>query len=195
LQAQNFECMEVSRSDAAWEAMYAPYDQPTYQAVLDQLRPSDVILDIGAGDLRLARKMARTARAVYALEINRQVLLQADPLPDNVIPIQADARAFEFPTDVTVGVLLMRHCTHFRLYLEKLRMAGARRLITNARWHMSVETIELETEPVPFNNISMGWYACRCGGVGFKIGPVEQWASEMDRITQEVIDCPGCRQV
>ena len=54
----------------------APYDSPTYQAVLDQLGPEDVILDIGAGDLRLARQMARIARKVYAVEINARVLDQ-----------------------------------------------------------------------------------------------------------------------
>ena len=54
--------MESNISEATWEAMFAPYDQPTYQAVLDQIQPHDIILDIGAGDLRLARQMAQIAR-------------------------------------------------------------------------------------------------------------------------------------
>ena len=128
--------MELALSAFDWEAMYAPYDQQTYQAVLDQLGPEDVILDIGAGDLRLARQMARLARKVYAVEIKLRVLDQAyaspDPLPDNLIPICADARTLEFPSGITTGVLLMRHCTCFRLYEEKLKKAGAIRLITNA---------------------------------------------------------------
>ena len=78
--------MEALLSDAAWEAMYAPYDQPTYQAVLDQLGPQDVILDIGAGDLRLSRQMARIARKVYAVEINRQVLDQAYAAATRCLP-------------------------------------------------------------------------------------------------------------
>ena len=38
-----------------WELHWAPYDPATYQMVLEQLLPDDVVLDIGAGDLRLAR--------------------------------------------------------------------------------------------------------------------------------------------
>ncbi|HSK65767.1 MAG TPA: hypothetical protein VK888_02485, partial [Anaerolineales bacterium] len=61
--------MEAVLPDAAWEAMHAHYDQPTYQAVLDQLSSKDIVLEIGAGDLRLARQMARFARKVYAVEV------------------------------------------------------------------------------------------------------------------------------
>ncbi len=42
-----------------WEARWAPYDEATYAAVLAAIRPDDVVLDIGAGDLRLARRMAQ----------------------------------------------------------------------------------------------------------------------------------------
>ena len=110
--------MEATLSDAAWEAMYSPYDQPTYQVVLDLLKPEDVVLDIGAGDLRLSRQMASITQKVYAIEINTFVLdkglTSRDLLPANLIPILSDARTFAFPTDTTVGVLMMRHCTHFR---------------------------------------------------------------------------------
>ncbi len=54
--------------------MFAPYDQATYQAVLDLLRPGDVVLDIGAGDLRLSRQMAAVTRKVYAVERSLAVL-------------------------------------------------------------------------------------------------------------------------
>lgn len=188
--------MEAARSDAAWEAMYAPYDQATYQAVLDWLCSEDVVLDIGAGDLRLAWEMARIARNVYAVEVNAQVLDQAyglpKPLPANLIPICADARTLEYPSGITTGVLLMRHCTCFRLYADKLRNAGATRLITNSRWRMGVEVVDLLTPRKPFTEAEMGWYACLCGGTGFKEGPVEHWSSEMDRITNEVFSCPHC---
>jgi hypothetical protein len=186
---------------AAWEAMYAPYDQPTYQAVLQLLKPEDIVFDIGAGDLGFSRQIARLVSKVYAVEINDLILQKGfssrDLLPDNLIPMHADARAFDFPTDITVGVLLMRHCTHFRLYSEKLRMAGARRLITNARWHMnmSVEEVNLQVERTSFSEVGMGWYACLCGATGFKVGPVEQWSNDMDRVIHEVADCPQCQQV
>jgi SAM-dependent methyltransferase len=188
--------MESTPSASDWEAMFAPYDQSTYHTVLDHLRPEDVILDIGAGDLRLDRQIAWIVQKVYAVEVNPRVLDQAmalsKPLPANLIPICADARTLDFPSDITTGVLLMRHCTCFRLYAEKLRKAGARRLITNARWHLDVETVNLPVQGKPFTHTGMGWYACICGGTGFKEGPAEHWTTEMDQTTNEVSSCPQC---
>ena len=184
--------MNITLSDSAWEAIHAPYDQLTYRAVLNQLGPQDVILDIGAGDLRLSRQMAQIVRRVYAVEMNECVLRQHDPLPANLTSICADARTLDFPSDVTTAVLLMRHCTCFGLYAKKLQKAGAARLITNARWRMSVEVIDLLAERLPLAEAGMGWYACICGGTGFKEGPVEHWSFEMDRITNEVSSCPQC---
>ncbi|HEX7234594.1 MAG TPA: class I SAM-dependent methyltransferase [Nitrosospira sp.] len=186
--------MESTLSD--WEAIFAPYDRQTYQAVIERLWPEDVILDIGAGDLRLARQMARIVRKVYAVEINPQVLGQAktlsEPLPDNLILICADARTLDFPSDVATGVLLMRHCTSFRLYAEKLQKVGATRLITNARWHMDVEMVNLLVQRKPLTETAMGWYACICGGIGFKEGSAENWTQEMDQVINEVYSCPKC---
>lgn len=191
--------MEVTPSDAAWEAMYAPYDQPTYQAVLARIRSNNIILDIGAGDLRLSKQMAAIARKVYVIEINAQVLDQAyavrAPLPANLIPIHADARTLDFPSDITTGVLMMRHCTCFRQYAEKLQKAGATGLITNARWRMDVEEIDLSARRRPFAEIGMGWYACLCGRTGFKEGPAEHWSMEIDRITNEISECPRCKVI
>ena len=184
--------MKATLSAADWEAMYASYDQPTYQGVLDQLGSNDVILDIGAGDLRLARQMAQIARKVYAVEINARVMDQADPLPANLITTLADARVLAFPSDITAGVLMMRHCTCFRLYAEKLRTAGATRLITNARWHMDVEVVDLQVQRKPLAEAGMGWYACLCGGTGFKEGPAENWSIEKDRAVNELSSCPQC---
>lgn len=178
--------------------MFAPYDPSTYQAVLALLKPQDIVLDIGAGDLQFSRRMARGTRKVYAVEVNTLILQQgldsSATCPDNLIPIPADARKLDFPTGITVGVLLMRHCTHFRLYSAKLRLAGAGRLITNARWRMDIEEINLQTQGSSFNSIGMGWYACSCGATGFKTGPMERWSSELDQVTHEVMDCPQCRQ-
>jgi SAM-dependent methyltransferase len=191
--------MEATLSASDWEAMFAPYDSGTYQTVLDQLRPDDVILDIGAGDLRLTRQMAQIAHKVYAVEINPLVLDQAkalfEPLPANLTPICADARLLDFPSEVTTGVLLMRHCTCFRLYAEKLQNSGAKCLITNARWGMHMEVVDLLVERKSFDEIPMGWYACICGGRGFKEGSAEHWSHEMDAITFEVSSCPQCMEI
>jgi hypothetical protein len=123
------------------------------------------------------------------------VLDQADPLPVNLIPIRADARLLDFPSDITTGVLMMRHCTCFSLYAAKLRNAGADRLLTNARWRMDVEVVNLLAQRSSFSGSGMGWYACLCGGTGFKEGFVEYWSIEMDRITNEVSNCPQCKVV
>ena len=188
--------MESILSASDWEAMYAPYDQGTYQTVLSQLRPDDVILDIGAGDLRLARQIAKIVRKVYAVEIDPQLLDQAkalsEPLPSNLTALCTDAQTLHFPSNITTGVVLMRHCTCFRLYAEKLRGAGAARLLTNARWHMDVEVVNLLVQRLPFSEIEMGWYACICGKTGFKEGSAEHWTSELDEIITEVSNCPQC---
>jgi hypothetical protein len=179
-----------------WEYQWAPYDPPTYQAVIEKLRSDDIVLDIGAGDLRLARQMAATVRKVYGIEINSDVLKQGleknAPLPSNLIPICADARIMDFPSEVTVGVLLMRHCTHFREYASKLKDVGCQRLITNARWRMNVETIDLLTLGIKFEKVKIGWYACWCGAVGFKDESAELLTPETEAIIHEVIDCPNC---
>ncbi len=78
------------------------------------------------------------------------------PLPANLIPICADARVLDFPSGITAGVLLMRHCTNFRLYAEKLQKAGAARLITNARWRMDVESMNLLAQRKPIAGCGHG---------------------------------------
>ena len=180
-----------------WEFHWAPYDVPTYQLVLDQLSADDIVLDVGAGDLRLARRMADIAGKVYALEVNHSLLEEGlasfSSLPANLIPIGTDARAFDFPRGITSGVLLMRHCTHFQLYAEKLRDCGCQKLITNARWGMNVEVIDLQAARISYKDLEFGWYACWCGAVGFKPGPPEKITPETEAIIYEMIDCPNCK--
>jgi hypothetical protein len=185
--------------DAAWEALWAPYDQPTYQAVVDKLAPNDIILEIGAGDLRLSKQMAKLTRTVYAIEIQELPLNQAfnsmyEHLPGNLIVIHGDACSLPFPSGITIGVLLMRHCIHFQLYASKLIKARCQMLITNARWRMGVEAISLQEPRVPFDKVSMGWYACYCGAVGFIPGPVGLLTPDLEAIIHEVVDCPRCQK-
>ena len=180
--------------------MWAPYDEATYRAVLNQIAADDVVLDIGAGDLRLARRAARVCRRVYAIEIQKELLELArrdeDNTPaDNLIVLHGDARHLPFPRDVRTGILLMRHCAHFRLYADKLKAAGAGRLITNARWRLGVEVMALQAERIPYRQLEMGWYACWCGATGFKPGPVERLTLAVIEAVQEVIDCPKCQTV
>jgi len=177
--------------DATWEALWAPYDEETYARALAYIPTGATVLDIGAGDLRLARRAAGRARLVYAIEQHPELLV-GEPLPPNLITICGDARTIPFPSGVDTAVLLMRHCRHFALYRAKLEAIGAARLITNARWGMDVECIELTRAPVPYDSLSMGWYACRCGATGFRPGPPEQLSALLADTTYEVDQCPEC---
>lgn len=177
-----------------WEEMWAPYDEATYQAVLTYLRPDDVVLDIGAGDLRLALRMAPKVQLVYALEQNEALLANLTRLPPNVQVLCTDARTAQFPPNVTAGVLLMRHCRHYQLYAQKLAAVGCERLITNARWGMHVEFVNLRRFRVPYTAVFMGWYACACGAIGFKPGPAENMLPEMETVIHEVRACPTCQK-
>lgn len=180
-----------------WERLWAPYDEPTYQQVLEWIRPEDIVLELGAGDLRLARRIAALARRVYAVEIQADLVLAAQrtALPTNLTVLVGDAQDLPFPADVTLGVLLMRHCRHFALYADKLLAVGCARLITNARWRLDVELVDLAAPRLAFEQVRLGWYACRCGAVGFVPGPPEALTPELEQTIHEVQSCPQCQRV
>lgn len=176
-----------------WESLWAPYDEATYAAVLAAIEPSDVVLDIGAGDLRFSRRIAERAQRVIAWEIQPGLLAVAiRPMPANLVAMVTDARIEPVPAGVTVAVLLMRHCKHYALYVKKLRDAGCRQLITNARWGMGVEVVDLGPG-VPFDSVAIGWYACRrCGAVGFVGDNVHQVIAATFEHVEDVEGCPLC---
>jgi len=176
---------------ASWESHWAPYDDSIYGPALEALRAEDVVLDIGAGDLRFAVTAAARARRVIAIE-QQTGLIGAGPWPTNLEIVIADALAWPFPTGVTVGVLLMRHCTHFRDYARRLRAIGATRLITNARWGMGVEVVDLLAARVDFGRLTAGWYACDCGAVGFAAGTPDAITQESLERAAAVARCPAC---
>jgi hypothetical protein len=180
----------------AWEAAWAPYDESTYHQVCAAVTAQDTLLEIGAGDLRLARRLAGIARRVIAVELQGALLQRARgaaALPGNLFAVQADARSFPTPPGVTAAVLLMRHCTHFQQYAQNLKLAGVNRLITNARWGMGVEVIELQAPRQAYQQLPMGWYACWCGAAGFKPGSAEELTPALDTIQHEVLHCPRCQ--
>jgi hypothetical protein len=174
-----------------WEIRWAPYDEVTYQTALSYVRADDVVLDIGAGDLRLSRQMARIARYVFAIEMAPNLLSGGPPWPDNLMVVCADARCIPWPNCVSLGVLLMRHCTHVGLYVARLRVVGCRRLVTNARWRMGVELMDLRPR-VAWDTMDIGWYACTCGQVGFIPGSPDQLTEERVEQVAEVEACPAC---
>lgn len=176
-----------------WEGAWAPYDEASYAAVLAAIGPDDVVLDIGAGDLRLARRLAGIARRVVAWEINPKLLAGAfGEAEDNLTVACCDARSQPVPRGVSVAVLLMRHCTHYGLYVAKLRAADCRRLITNARWGMGVEVVDLGPGD-SFDARASGWYACRrCGAVGFAGDDPDGLTPETFELVNDFDGCPRC---
>ncbi len=91
-------------------------DVEFYPFVLENLEANDVVLDLGAGDLRLDILMAERVKRVYAVEVNpilvgRALQVIGYDLPRNLIVICANLFDIETPKDVTVVVILMRHCT------------------------------------------------------------------------------------
>jgi hypothetical protein len=138
--------------------------------------------------------MAAKARQVYAWEIQVEMLAEnCVNLPSNLAVYGTDACFEPVPNNVTVAVLLMRHCQHFMIYAKKLRAAGCQRLLTNARWGMNVELIDLQSPRMLYTAMPMGWFACWCGHTGFKAGPAERLTWEMETAVTEVIFCPNCR--
>ncbi|MBC7227047.1 MAG: rRNA adenine methyltransferase [Thermoflexales bacterium] len=175
-----------------WEGRFSPYDEDLYQAVLEHVAPTDVVIEIGAGDLRLALRLAQQAQQVYAIEVNPLLVAQALKgiglsLPRNLAVICANALDFPVPAGVTVGILLMRHCRHFGVYFDRLQAAGCRQLLTNARWKYGLEVVDLTVSRIPFAELAEGWYACRCGAVGY-VGT----GNRPDAAPVEVTDCPAC---
>lgn len=177
--------------DSQWENMWAPYDEETYAQALAYIPCGAAVLDIGAGDLRLARRIAERARIVYAIE-QQFGLIAGESRPPNLAVICGDARDLPFPVKIDTAVLLMRHCRHFALYRAKLEAAGCERLITNARWGMGVECINLTAPVRQYDQMKIGWYACRCGATGFRSGPPEQLSEFLVEYIHEVDNCPEC---
>ncbi len=187
---------EASAAAIHWERRWAPYDETTYRAVLSQVQASDMVLEIGAGDFRLAYRLADKARHVLAIELNPALvsMAQSRPRPPNLSIILADAYRYPFPTGTTVGVLLMRHCRHFGIFADKLTAIACRRLITNARWGHHVEVIDLAAPRLHYSELAIGWYVCWCGATGFIPGPAKQLTPRLEQTIFEVKGCPLCSQ-
>ncbi len=175
-----------------WESWYSPYDEDIYRQALADIDEDDIVLDIGAGDLRLALRVAELAHRVYAVEFNPLVIGPALEtiglsLPRHLHVVCANALDFPIPSGVTTALLLMRHCQHFGVYFDRLQQAGCRKLITNARWKSGLETIDLTAPRRPFEQVGEGWYACRCGHVGYTGA-----GTRVDAAPVETIACPAC---
>ena len=190
--------MRSSAITTDWEKIWFPYDESLYMEVLNSIFYEDVVVDIGAGDLRLSKRIAEKCNYVYALEINSEVIRNGinknkSHVPENLQVLNVDARYYPFPNGITTGVLLMRHCKHVKDYINKLKDVGAGRLITNARWRFWVETIYLNNPRIEYNDLIIGSFACLCGSVGFKPGDINLLFPGIENVVNEVVNCPGCQ--
>ncbi len=200
----------VPQSAVEWEACWAPHDEATYAWVLARLAPGERVLDIGAGDLRLAVRLAERGCVVTAIERERTVLerglrrlgvapgsrcreIALDIGVGHLTVVLADASAWPFPP-VESAVLLMRHCTRFGEYIARLRAVGCRRVFTNVRWRCGVEEMRLDRLR-PFAAVDTGWWACTCGAVGFAAADPALIDAEALARVQDVENCPQCSPV
>lgn len=97
------------------ELFFVPEDW-LYDEVLEQLNKDDVVMDMGAGDLRLSLLMAEKVKKVYAIEINHQVVSYAldvisYDIPPNLDIIVGSMFDYEIPSDVTTIVVLVKNIT------------------------------------------------------------------------------------
>ena len=86
--------------------MYVPHTE-NYNDMLKELTPDDVLCDMGAGDLRFSLMASEICKKVYAVELSPIILGEAlkiigYKIPRNLIPVCADWRYFQIPTEVTV---------------------------------------------------------------------------------------------
>ena len=64
-----------------------------------EIRPEDIVLEIGSGAGSLTRELARAACRVIAVEIDKDLIPQLHAsMPENVEIIEGDALAIEFPS-------------------------------------------------------------------------------------------------
>lgn len=178
-----FFTMESKRTES-------PFDEATHTAVIHHIQHDDIVLDINAGDLSLARRMTNTAQHVYVWEHQAEIV---ETEIENLTICYPDSQFDSFPSDITVAVLLSRYCQHFARYAKKLRTVGCRYLITNARWGSGLEVINLQTYRQLYSAIPVGWFACWCGNAGFKADSAEQLMKVRETAVHEVIFCPNCR--
>ena len=107
---------QVQHGMKGWEVFFMP-EAMNYQPCIEKLSHSDVVFDVGAGDLRFDLIMAEKVQKVYAVEINPKKLAGAlriigYDMPFNLTAICGNAFDMELPSDVTAVTGLMIHRKH-----------------------------------------------------------------------------------
>jgi 16S rRNA (adenine1518-N6/adenine1519-N6)-dimethyltransferase len=87
---------------------------------LADLRPDDVVLEIGPGQGVLTRYLAARVRRVHAIEIDRALAPALDDLGENVDVVFGDALQLELPQDATKLVANLPYNVATPLVVESL---------------------------------------------------------------------------
>jgi 16S rRNA (adenine1518-N6/adenine1519-N6)-dimethyltransferase len=87
---------------------------------LAELRPDDIVLEIGPGQGVLTRYLAERVRRVYAVEIDRALESALDGVGENVDLVFGDALRIELPQDATKLVANLPYNVATPLVVESL---------------------------------------------------------------------------
>lgn len=128
-------------------AMFVPH-KLQYQAVLDELKPDDVVMDAGAGDFRFSLMASQKVKKVYAIEFCPETVWHAlriieYELPENLIPVCANWDHFPVPEDVTAIVVLVNIGT---TYLPTGWFRDDVRIIYGTYWEDGIFDLEIREQ-------------------------------------------------
>jgi len=107
---ESIEFFNKDRVGTYHTVMYVPQKE-NYKDALSKLKKDDVLIDMGAGDLRFALMASERCKKVYAVEMCPKTVGDAlniigYALPRNLIVICADWRYVQVPSDVTIVINL-----------------------------------------------------------------------------------------
>jgi len=113
------------RTGSMVSVMLVPQEE-NYKEAFKKLRDNDVLMDMGAGDLRFALRASALCKKVYAVEMNTKTLTRAlniigYGIPRNLIVICADWRDVKIPEDVTVIMCLCNGADLEKRWLDNKR--------------------------------------------------------------------------
>jgi hypothetical protein len=102
------------------ETQYYPY-------LLEFARSSDIVYDVGAGDLRFDLMLCQKVKHVIAVEINpinvyQSLHIMGYSKPANLTVICGNAFSFPLPPNISYILCLMIHRVHFPRSWEKARV-------------------------------------------------------------------------
>lgn len=154
LQLNGQEAFLLRTAQALDEFWFTPSPPAYVRKALElaELQPSDVILDVGAGDGRLALMALQAfgVRKAYAIEANPIVVHHSRPLLQSIpglIYAEGVFQTAKFASEVTAAFFLAWHCPEKTVYKLKDRLRAetqCRILIHNSGTPFSLTRVSLK---------------------------------------------------